>query len=63
MVTHSRRAVLHLVEVNDDGAPNDGAADTTLDRVHAWASEFLERTEEETEILLVEQRRLQRSLD
>ena len=27
---HSRRAVLHLVE----GTPDDGAADTTLDRVH-----------------------------
>ena len=43
-MTHSCRAVLHLVE----GTPDDGAADTNLDRV-PWTSEFLERTEEETE--------------
>ena len=29
-MTHSRRAVLHLVEKT----PDDSAADTTLDRVH-----------------------------
>ena len=33
-MTHSRRAVLHLAE----GTPDDGAADTTLDRVHGcWS--------------------------
>ena len=56
MVTHSRRrrAVLHLVE----GTPDDGAADTTLDRVHGRRS-FGREPKEKLRRLLVE-RRLQR---
>ena len=42
-MTYSRRAVLHLAE----GTPDHGAADMTTSR--SWMSEFLERTEEETE--------------
>ena len=52
---HSRRAVLHLVE----GTPDDGAADTTLDRVHGRRS-FWREPKKKLRRLLVEQRRLQR---
>ena len=54
MVTHSRRAVLHLVE----GTPDDGAADTTLDRVYGRRSFWREPKKKLR--LLVEQRRVQR---
>ena len=54
-MTHSGRAVLHLVE----GAPDDGAADTTLDRVHGRRS-FWREPKKKLRRLLVEQRRLQR---
>ena len=54
VATHSRRAVLHLVE----GTPDDGPADTTLDRVHGL--EFWREPKEKLRRLLVEQRRLQR---
>ena len=43
-MTHSRRAV-HLVE----GTPDDGPADTTLDRAEFMDVGVLERTEGETE--------------
>ena len=51
---HSRRAVLHLAE----GTPDDGAADTTLDRVHGCQS-FWREPKKKLRRLLVE-RRLQR---
>ena len=57
MVTHSRRAVLHLVE----GAPDDGAADTTQDRVDGRRSFW--REPKKLRRLLVEQRRVQRSIN
>ena len=55
MVTHSRRAVLHLVE----GTPDDGAADTTLDRVYGRRS-FWREPKKKLRRQLVEQRRVQR---
>ena len=54
-MTHSRRAVLHLVE----GTPEDGAADTTLDRVYGRRS-FWRELKKKLRRLLVEQRRVQR---
>ena len=51
-MTHSRRAVLHLVE----GTPDDGPADmTSLDRVHGRRS-FWREPKEKLRRLLVERR-------
>ena len=55
VVTHSSRAVLHLVKET----PDDGAADTTLDRLHGRRS-FLREPKKKLRRLLVEQCRLQR---